>query len=473
MNLSIRWRLAVVIAAAMIITLVAMFIALGLALENILRSDLDESLQSDSDQVLARVTVSGAVSEEALQAIADSYAGDTLRSSFVVVFRTEEGDVIGATGGINAAPFALSEEDLARVLRGGTVTKTVHVDGEGDLRIRSVRLSAGGEVAGVAQVGQSAEFINSTVRDIQRVLVIVAVAGVLAAIAIGYWLARSAVQPLQRVAAVAAEIEASDLSRRIGAERAPAEVQQLADTFDGMLDRLERAFGQQRDFVMDMSHEIRTPLTALRGNIDVLLLDDSLDADAREQLERMSGEVQRLVRLTSNLLYSAHAEAGREVARQSVDLDALCLEVARQARPLRPEVALRMGEEDQVTVVGDRDLLKQLVLNLVDNALKYTPEGGTVTLSLRKEGEMAKVVVEDNGPGIPPEQLPHIFERMYRAENGRRRTSGAGLGLAISRWIASAHGGTIEVESEVGKGSKFTLTLPNERGVTEAVREPS
>jgi heavy metal sensor kinase len=347
------------------------------------------------------------------------------------------------------------------------------VDGEGDLRIRSVRLSAGGEVAGVAQVGQSAEFINSTVRDIQRVLVIVAVAGVLAAIAIGYWLARSAVQPLQRVAAVAAEIEASDLSRRIGAERAPAEVQQLADTFDGMLDRLERAFGQQRDFVMDMSHEIRTPLTALRGNIDVLLLDDSLDADAREQLERMSGEVQRLVRLTSNLLYSAHAEAGREVARQSVDLDALCLEVARQARPLRPEVALRMGEEDQVTVVGDRDLLKQLVLNLVDNALKYTPEGGTVTLSLRKEGEMAKVVVEDNGPGIPPEQLPHIFERMYRAENGRRRTSGAGLGLAISRWIASAHGGTIEVESEVGKGSKFTLTLPNERGVTEAVREPS
>ncbi|HEY5625328.1 MAG TPA: HAMP domain-containing sensor histidine kinase, partial [Dehalococcoidia bacterium] len=235
-----------------------------------------------------------------------------------------------------------------------------------------------------------------------------------------------------------------------------------SDTFDAMLDRLERAFAQQRDFVMDMSHEIRTPLAALRGNIEVLLMDDGIDDETRSTLTRMSREVQRLVRLTANLLYSAHADAGREVARQPVDLDGLVLEVCHQAQSLRPEVKLNLAHEDQVAVTGDFDLLKQVVLNLVDNALKFSPDGGAVSVAVRREGAEARVIVADEGAGISPDQLPHIFERLYRAENGKRRTSGAGLGLSISNWIARAHGGHIAVESEPGKGSTFTLVLPHE-----------
>ena len=313
----------------------------------------------------------------------------------------------------------------------------------------------------LVQVAEDREPTTRPLDVLQTILVAAGAGGVLLAIIIGFWLARGAVKPLQEVVGVAAEIEASNLDRRIGARDGPAEVQKLADTFDAMLERLGAAFQQQRNFVLDMSHEVRTPLTALRGNIDVLLMDDRLDGETRSHLERMSGEVARLVRLTSNLLYLAHADAGRELDRRPVDLDLLCLEVYRQTKDLRPEVEFRLGHEDQVTVVGDRDLLKQLILNLVDNSLKYTPAGGKVTLSLHQDGDRARIVVQDTGPGIAPEEIPLIFQRFYRAANSEQRISGgAGIGLAISDWIAKAHGGEIVVESQVGKGSLFTVILP-------------
>ena len=254
---------------------------------------------------------------------------------------------------------------------------------------------------------------------------------------------------------------------------ASVEVQRLADTFDAMLERLDAAFQQQRNFVLDVSHELRTPLTALQGNLDVLLMDDRLDGEMRTQLERMSKEVGRLIRLTSNLLYLAHADAGRELDRRPVELDTLCLEVYRQTKDLRPEVKFRLGHEDQVTVVGDRDLLKQLVLNLVDNSLKYTPANGEVTLSLYGDQSRARIVVRDTGPGIRPDQIPLIFRRFYQAEGGEKRAGGAGIGLAISDWIARAHGGKIAVESELGKGSTFTVSLPLDSAVDRpAMGEP-
>jgi signal transduction histidine kinase len=192
-----------------------------------------------------------------------------------------------------------------------------------------------------------------------------------------------------------------------------------------------------------------------------MLMDKSLDAQSRVQLERMSAEVGRLIRLTSNLLYLAHAEAGREIARRPVELDALCLEVIYQARTLRDDVAVRLGHEEQITVSGDRDLLKQLVLNLVDNAIKYSPDGGEVTVSLFERDDVAEIVVADQGPGIPPDQLGKIFDRFYRVSGNQSRTvGGAGIGLAISLWIAEVHGGKIRAESEVGAGSRFIVTLP-------------
>ena len=457
MSLSLRWRLTLGIAAAVIITVAAILVTLRFALGGVLEDDLDSDLESDADLVAARITLVGLDDEARLQEVAETYSVGGVASGFVVVIRDGDGEELAATPGLEGA-LTLTDEEMEAVLSGGTRVRTVEVAEGEEIRVRSSPITFGGEVTGVLQVGEDAELTSRSLDRLQAILIGEVIGGAVLALIIGFWLARSAVNPLSKVIDVAAEIEAMDLDRRIEAKGGPPELKRLADTFDAMLERLDNAFDQQRNFVLDVSHELRTPLTALRGNIDVLLMDEGLDAGSRVELERMSGEVARLIRMTANILYLAHAEAGRELDRRPVELDVLCLEVYRQTKDLRPEVNFRFGHEDQVSVVGDRDLLKQMILNLVDNGLKYTPAGGDVTLSLYGDGSLARIVVEDTGPGIEPEQLPHIFKRFHRGRPGGRG-AGTGIGLAISSWVAQAHGGRITVASELGKGSAFTVIL--------------
>src|SRR5205823_14638955 len=241
----------------------------------------------------------------------------------------------------------------------------------------------------------------------------------------------------------------------------PREVARLAGTFNAMLDRLHAAFAAQRRFVADASHELRTPLATIRGRSEVLLLSPALNPETRDGLAMIRDEAGRMGRLVANLLLLARGDEARAIDRRPVELDVLLLEVARQARALAQGITVTIGHEDQALVPGDADLLKQLVLNLVDNALTYTPPGGHVDLSLYVAHGHAWLAVRDTGPGIPPAEVAHIFERFYRLDRARtRRSGGAGLGLAIARWIAEAHGGRIDVESTVGQGSTFTVVLP-------------
>lgn len=464
MSLGIRWRLTIWIAVALILALTAIFLTLRFALDGVLSSDLDSDLSRDLGQVSAQAAIAGSLEEGDLQRIVEP-------ASFIVVVRDPVGNVLSATPGVDTGRLALDGQELAQVLEGAVLNRTLDVRGE-ETRVRTARLTIGRQVVGIVQVGESTEAIDRVMDVLQIVFLGVGLGTAVVALAVGYWLARSALKPIDDVAAVAREIEASDLSRRLEVRRKPTEVQRLADTFDAMLERLSAAFQQQRNFVMDVSHELRTPLTALRGGLDVLLMDDRLDGDMRAQLERMAAEVGRLIRLTSNLLYLAHVDAGRELDRRPVELDTLCLEVYRQAKELRPEVKLRLGHEDQATLQGDVDLLKQLILNLVDNGLKYTPPGGEVVLSLYRDVDHVRVVVEDSGPGIPADQLPFIFDRFYRGpDSGARGSGGAGIGLAISRWIARAHDGDILVSSESGRGSVFTVVLPLEPGASSGEGE--
>lgn len=461
MSLSIRWRLAIGIVAAFLVTLAVIFVTVQLSLRAILTSDQDRSLAENADRVQAEVALAGGLDDSArLLDIVRRYSiSREGQSAFITVIRDPEGAVVAATPGVTTGRMVLSAAQLEDVLGGGTAKQDVELPGGREFRVRSEALRVAGEVVGVVQVAESTE---TTAGPVDRLLIILIAEGIGAtvlALAVAWWLSRGAVKPLEQVIDVATEIEAEDLSRRIGARRQPAEVQRLADTFDAMLDRLDQAFSEQKDFVTDVSHELRTPLTALRGNIDVMLMDQRLDVETRDALERMSSEVERLIRLTNNLLYIASADAGREPERRPVELDVVCLEVLRHGRHLRPDVKLSMAHEDQVVVLGDRDQLKQMVLSLVENGVKYSQTGGQVTMGLYKNGTTARITVDDTGPGIAPEALSRIFERFYRGED-RSRKSGTGLGLAIANRIAVAHGGSISVESEVGRGSSFTVTLP-------------
>ena len=229
-----------------------------------------------------------------------------------------------------------------------------------------------------------------------------------------------------------------------------------------MLTSLDEAYRAQQRFVADASHELRAPLTAILGNLELLeRVPDLGDDEKAEALDYLRVETQRLSRLVSDMLVLARADAGQSLRSQQVELDRLLLEVFRESRMLATEQKLALLDIDQVQVQGDPDRLKQLLLILIDNAVKYTPEGGQVRLALRRDKGAAVITVADTGIGIDQEDLPHLFEQFYRADKARARDKGGtGLGLAIAKWIADRHGGDITVESRRSRGSVFTVRLP-------------
>ncbi len=458
MTRSLRWRLTLSLAAVVLLVVVSVFVSLRVILHDILAGNISEDLSAQTGQVRAQIALSDATEASDLDSATVATLIET--SSFPVLIRDLEGDVIASSTGMPAGELELTEEERSAVLAGGVVEDRVEIGGDAH-QVQTSRLTIGRELVGILQVGESVEALNDVDSAVETIAVVAGGLGLALALLAGFWIAQSNLRPISRVTAVAREIEASDLSRRIAASGEPIEVQRLADTFDAMLERLQGAFEIQRNFVLDMSHELRTPLTALRGNIDVMLLEPDLGQEFSQTLVRMKGEVDRLVRLTSNLLYLAHADAGREIARAPVELDALCLDVCQQMRYLRSDVKLSMDRQEPVTVTGDRDLLKQTLINLLDNALKYTPSGGSVTLSVVRRGTEAVLQVADTGVGISEEDLPKIFQRLERAEGGSRTAAaGAGIGLFISEWIVRAHCGEIQVQSRPGEGSVFTVVLP-------------
>jgi two-component system OmpR family sensor kinase len=336
--------------------------------------------------------------------------------------------------------------------------------GNTHLRVLSVPLEVSGRLVGYLQTGISLGLVDTTQRALLDVLLITALVSITVAGLAGWLTTSRALAPLEMVTETATHItRADDLSRRIPyAGSSNDEVGQLINAFNQTLSRLEQLFNTQRRFLADVSHELRTPLTVIKGNASLMRHMGVAD---EESLRGIEEEVDRLSRLVGDLLLLAQAESGKlPLDMHPVELDTVLLEVFQQMHVLAGErLKIQINEIDQVQVIGDRDRLKQVLLNLVGNAIKYTPPGGQVNLGLSKVGSQARLVVSDTGPGIPAEDLKHIFERFYRAEKARTRTerdSGFGLGLSIAYWIVRNHGGRIEVDSKEGQGTTFAVWLP-------------
>ncbi|MHB8576956.1 MAG: sensor histidine kinase [Dehalococcoidia bacterium] len=285
---------------------------------------------------------------------------------------------------------------------------------------------------------------------------------------VGWLMARGALRPIDRLTAEAQSIgRQQDFTRRVDHQGPDDEVGRLATTFNEMLDglnaahqRLQLALEAQRRFVADASHELRTPLTTIRGNVDLLRLqDDAAGPDRQEALADIASEAERMSRLVNNLLALARADGGLHIPRRTVAVEPVISEVCQKARRLTDRIDLRLGEVAPATVMADRDYLVQLLFILVDNAIKYTPAGGSVTIAATFSGGSLRIAVADTGVGIAPADQARIFDRFYQADTSRHGDS-TGLGLSIAAWIAGELGGTIELQSAIGKGSTFTLVLP-------------
>ncbi len=279
----------------------------------------------------------------------------------------------------------------------------------------------------------------------------------------GWFLAGRTLKPVERIADIARGIGESDLSRRIDVQT-DDELGRLASTLNGMIARLEEAFVKQRQFVADASHELRTPLAVLQAESSLALEKPRNQDEYRRSLELVSQEVDYMSEIVGKLLVLARSDAGCEpVDFQDVDVAGLLAELSQDIEALAQEKGLRLsvGPMDGLTVRGDRVRLRQLFLNILDNALRYTPAGGTISGSVVRKDEQAVVSIGDTGIGIPEEHLPFIFDRFYRVDKVRTNgEGGTGLGLAIATSIAKMHGGAIEVESRVGRGSMFRVLLP-------------
>lgn len=316
-----------------------------------------------------------------------------------------------------------------------------------------------GYIAAMTPLGR----VDASIQTFRLILLVLDSGGLALALAGSWLVARRALRPVARLTETAQSISLSrDLSRRVETPTSFDELGRLAATFNDMLTSLETASQTQQRFVSDASHELRAPLTAIQGNIDLLRrIPDMSEADHEDVLNEMEREAGRLSRLVADLLMLARADAGVSLKRCPLDLDPIILDVFREAHHLAHGQTLALEPFEPVKVEGNEDRLKQMILILVDNALKYTPSGGQVTLGMRRDGIDAEVIVRDTGIGIAPEEISLVFERFYRADSARNRDpGGTGLGLPIARWIAEQHEGTVRLESEPGKGTTAIIRLP-------------
>src|SRR6266571_8143278 len=393
-------------------------------------------------------------------------------------------------GGRGTSPIPWDERAARRVLQhpisadgnAGSMYSTIMYEGE-HVRVYTLANNDSGSLH-IIQTARSEQALEQSLSDLQSLLLRGGALVLVFAIVGGWFITWGVLSAVRRMTKTAQNISISrNFSQRVPSKTWPGrdELATLADTFNEMLANLEELYQQQQRFVADASHELRAPITSIRCNLDLLAKAPDLPAEEAEAaLNDAQVEADRMGRLVNDLLTLARADAVTQARsdrahgykkneRKVVDLDSLLLEVFRQYRPEKIN-----GDEEQregprlllqdilpVQVRGDADQLKQVLVALVDNALKYTPAEGSVWLSLTKDGPWAMVKVSDTGMGIASEDVPHIFERFYRADRVRSREhGGSGLGLAIVESIVHEHGGSVEVESRQGEGSVFRVRLP-------------
>jgi two-component system, OmpR family, sensor kinase len=361
-------------------------------------------------------------------------------------------------------------EELQKLEIGTNEFKTVKMVNGETYRIATRRVKDyEGDGSYYIRLGQSLESIQKERRNLLIILGVAIPLVLLLGSLGGLLLANQALRPVDRITRTAEQIGAGDLTERVPVPAKMDEIGRLAGTFNRMISRLQAAFERQRQFTSDASHELRTPLAVMRGDIEITLRRERTPEEYRRVLTSNLEEIIRLSRLVEDLLMLARADAGRlELRRETIDLNKLCQQMVEYISPLAQQKGQTLayyppnGIRGEMIISGDIQRIKQLLLNLLDNAIKYTDFSGNVTLGLSGEEMNAIITVADTGRGIPPEDLPHIFERFFRKSKSTsdRSATGFGLGLSIVKWIVDSHGGKIQAHSVVGKGTTFTVKFP-------------
>lgn len=455
--LSVRTRLTLWYTGALLAILIVVAGLSYSVLKWNLLQDVDRSLLTVAEVVATATDAMGATEAEG-RGLFGRDLGDEL-----VQVRSPEGAVHFRSAHLREHALPLSPQTSRRLDSGKPAFETVPL-ARREVRLVSLPVTRLGRMARIIQVAVPLGAIEHALRQYLVTMVVLVPLGVLMAAFGGALMAQAALRPVDEMSQSARRITAERLERRIAVEGTGDELDRLAETLNGMLARLEAAFQELRRLSADAAHELRTPLTALKGGLEVALRADRSPGEYRKVLQASLEEVERLIRLAEDMLLLSRSTAGLETSQSPVDLEPLALDVLDVGTQLARGggVAVRLTETAAAMVRGDPTALRRAMLNLVENAVKYTPPGGHVELSLRGDNGTAAFTVRDTGPGIPAADAERVFEPFVRLDDARaRNTGGAGLGLAIARSIVIAHGGSLNLEGGPGKGSSFTIRLPS------------
>lgn len=457
---ALRARFALWTAGLFLVVLSAFGVYVYGSMARGLSAAIDDSLRLVASQVIAGLDIENdqLVSSESFANEPEN--ADLREHGFTVRVLTPEGQALHEFGPYYT--LLVSHESTASTPFFTTLPGS---QGNTILRVYTVSVEGNNQRVAIVQVAQSLADVQDVLQRLLTTLLVsvpllVAMAGLS-----GYFLAARALAPIDRITRTARRISAEDLSARLNSPATDDEVGRLAETFDAMLARLDDSFRRERQFTADASHELRTPLTAMQAILGMIREKRRMPEEYEQALTDLAEETDRLRTLTENLLRLARGEARHLAASEAIDLSTLLRDVTDSWRPLAESKGLTLvcDVPDALSLMGNSDDLIRLFVNLLDNAVNYTERGGiTVSASQNKESTLS-VLITDTGIGIPAEHLPQVFGRFYRVDKSRT-AHGAGLGLAIALEITRAHGGRIEVNSTVGKGTQLTVFLPQNSG---------
>jgi len=474
---TIRGRLTAWYSIALALTLAAFAAVLYGARRGASYQDLDQRIQSEA-------ALTGGILAESYRARGVLVRGDTAGRPVLIpdlaalleavpdylIITARDGSLLFASPDARALTFQQVEQLrlVAAAPISGRTSGALRLEPDGPKLHYALRyVTDAGPQFGAILAGANLRTAELSAEQLLSTIALILPLGLVAALLMGSWIARRALAPVDRIITEVREItDGRSLHRRLAEPMVKDELGRLTETLNQMMTRLERSFAALRRFTADASHELKTPLTVLRAGVERAITMPSLPSEALAALEETLQEINRMTELVEALLMLARADEGTApLHRETVDLRAIVEETGETGELLAAEAGVSMEVADPVIVPVDASRIRQLILNLLTNAVKYTPAGGSVRLQLGPSNGRVTLTVADSGVGIAPGDLPHIFDRFWRADSARTRTgerSGTGLGLAICKWIAEAHGGTIDVQSRPGRGTTFTVTLPRE-----------
>ena len=461
-RLSLRVRLTLWYGTALLLTLLVFAVVLYQVMARGMRDQVDRSLERAAAAAVQAVEQRGVGPTLPFEDLSADFPELAVIDKFFQIF-SPAGKITIQSHNAKRLDVPLSLTALEAAFEGRSTFESARFKGESPIRLLTVPIRRAGILINIVQVGMSMHGIEHSLRRLLAVFSLATPIALIVALAGGWFLAGRALRPVNVMTQAAQRIAAGDLSQRLAVPRSSDEIGRLAVTFNEMIARLAASFQQVRQFSADASHELRTPLTVMKGETELALRRERPTEDYRRVLESNLEEIDRMTRIVDELLFLSRADLG-EVKMESgpVSLDILVQDIQRQAIVLGQDknVQVTIGSIEPVTVLGDELRLRELILNLVDNAVKYSRPGGKVELGLSREGKTGRLTVTDSGIGIGPGALDRIFDRFYRTDEARAHAKGTGLGLSICKWIVESHHGRIEVQSTPGQGSRFTIILP-------------